>query len=63
MENWKEYQTDGLHNGQPIYCPVNAYGDCPYCDEKGICHISDPIEECTDFTAFFDSWEDWEELE
>ena len=29
MKNWKEYQTNGLHNGQPIYCPVNAYGDCP----------------------------------
>lgn len=63
MENWKEYQTDGLHNGQPIYCPVNAYGDCPYCDEKGVCRINDPIEECSDFGAFFESWEDWEELE
>lgn len=59
----KDWETDGMHNGSPIYCPVNAYGDCPYCDEKGICHIQDPIEDCSDFGAFFESWEDWEEAD
>ena len=57
----KDWETDGMHNGQPIYCPVNAYGDCPYCDKCNICHIQDPIEDCSDFDAFFESWEDWEE--
>ena len=55
-----EFESDGMHNGSPIYCPVNAYGDCPYCDQCNICHIKDPVEECDDFTAFFEDWEAWE---
>lgn len=49
----------GTYNGEPTYCTVNAYGDCPYCDQCGICHIEDPIEDCDDFAAFFEDWEDW----
>ena len=56
----KDWETDGMRNGQPIYCPTNAYDDCPYCDKRGICHINDPIEECDDFMSFFESWEDWD---
>ena len=56
----KDWETDGTRNGQPIYCPTNAYADCPYCDKHGICHISNPVEECDDFMSFFESWEDWD---
>lgn len=49
----------GTFNGEPTYCTVNAIGACPYCDSKLICHIDDPIEDCDDFRAFFDTWEEW----
>lgn len=49
----------GTYNGEPTYCTVNAIGDCPYCDKCGICHIDDPIEDCDDFSTFFEDWEDW----
>lgn len=55
----KDFETNGYHNGDPIYCPVNAYGDCPYCDQCNLCHIADPIEDCADFGLFFGSWEEW----
>ena len=59
----KDWETDGKHNGESIFCPVNAYGDCPYCDQCNICHIANPIEECDDFGSFFESWDEWEALE
>lgn len=49
----------GTYNEEITYCTVNAYGDCPYCDKNGICHIDDPIEDCDDFAMFFESWKDW----
>ena len=49
----------GTYNGSYTYCPVNAYGDCPYCDQSNVCHINDPMEDCDDWGAFFDSWDDW----
>lgn len=49
----------GTYNGEPTYCPVNAYGDCPYCDQCGICHIADPLEDCDDWGTFWESWDDW----
>ena len=49
----------GTYNGEPTYCTVNAYG-CLYCDKHGICHIDDPVEDCDDFSYFFETWEDWE---
>ena len=49
----------GTYNGEPTYCTVNAYGDCPYCDQMGICHIDDPIADCEDFAAFFENWDEW----
>lgn len=49
----------GTHNGDYTYCTVNAYGDCPYCDQCGVCHIDDPIEDCDDFAAFFEDWDEW----
>ena len=55
----KDWETDGYRNGDPIYCPVNAYGECPYCDQCNMCHVADPIEDCDDFASFFDSWDDW----
>ena len=49
--------------GQPTYCTVNAIGDCPYCDKNLICHIDDPMEDCDDFSCFFDGdWDEWEAL-
>lgn len=51
---------DGTHNGEVIYCPVNAW-DCPCC-KNGVCYIADPINECDDFGGIFGSWEEWEEL-
>lgn len=54
----EDFETDGYRNGQPIYCTVNAW-DCPYFDSD-FCHIKDPIKNCDDFAAFFESWEDWD---
>lgn len=57
----KDFETDGLRNGKPIYCPVNGW-DCPYYGD-GICHIADPLEECDDFGAFWDSWEEYDDCD
>lgn len=57
----KHFETNGLHNGEKVFCTVNAYHDCPYCDEEGVCHITDPISNCNDFFLFFASWEEWEQ--
>lgn len=54
------FETDGMRNGQPIYCPVNAYGDCPYCDQCNVCHIKDPLEDCIDFGTIWESWEEYD---
>ena len=51
----RDWETDGTRNGDPIYCPVNAYGDCPYCDQCNMCHVKDPIEDCEDFAMFWES--------
>lgn len=51
--------TDGMRNDEVVYCPVNAYGDCSYCDQANVCHIADPIKECEDFACFFENWEEW----
>ena len=59
----KDFETDGMRNGEPIYCPVNAYGDCPYCDKNLICHIADPIEDCSDFQCFWSSWEEYDDAD
>lgn len=53
------WETDGTYNGDPVYCPVNAYGDCPYCDQCDMCHIADPIKDCDDFSWFFKTWDEW----
>ena len=50
---------EGTYNGDTTYCTVNAYGECPYCDQCGVCHIDDPMEDCDDWGAFWESWEDW----
>ena len=55
MRNAKE----GTYNGDTTYCPVNAYGDCPYCDQCNVCHVDDPQEDCTDWQAFWESWNEW----
>ena len=51
-------ESNGLHNGEIIYCPANAW-DCPYY-ENGICYIRDPMEDCDDWAYFWESWEEWE---
>lgn len=56
----KDWETDGTHNGHHVYCPVCAYGDCPYCDQENLCHIADPVEECDDFGAHYESWREYE---
>ena len=54
----------GTYNGDYTYCTVNAYGDCPYCDQCGVCHIDDPMEDCDDFAAFFQGdWDFWLNLD
>lgn len=55
----KDWETDGTREGHKVFCPVFAYGDCPYCCENGLCHINDPVEECTDFGDFYASWEEY----
>lgn len=58
-------ESNGKHNGEIIYCPVNGCGGpdpCPYCDRNNICYINDSMQDCDDFAACFDSWEEWEEL-
>lgn len=55
MEKIRE--TDGYHNSEPIFCPVNGW-DCPYYD-NGMCFIRDPMEDCDAFASMFDSWEEW----
>lgn len=57
--NKKDWETDGYHNGDPVYCPSMFMGDCPYCDQCNMCHIADPIKDCDDFTFFFSSWDEW----
>lgn len=54
----------GTYNGDTTFCTVNAYGECPYCDQCGVCHIEDPMEDYDDFAAFFSgSWEYWLSLD
>ena len=53
----------GTYNGSYTYCPVNAYGDCPYCDQSNVCHVDDPMEDCDDWGMFWDSWEDWQNVD
>lgn len=54
--------TEGTYNGEITFCPVNAYGDCPYCDQENICHERDPQEDCDDWQTFFESWDEWVRL-
>lgn len=54
----------GTYNNAPTYCTVNAYGECPYCDQEGICHIENPMTDCDDFAMFFQSdWDFWVSLD
>lgn len=58
-------ESNGKHNGEIIYCPVNGCGGpepCPYCDRNNICYVKNPMWDCNDFAACFGSWEEWEEL-
>ena len=50
----------GTYNGDFTYCTVNAYGDCPYCDQCGICHIDNPVEDCDDTPEYEDDDCDYE---
>ena len=59
----KDWETDGYHDGYPVYCPANAYGDCPYCDQCNMCHIKDPVEDCEDFASCYETWDEWEDDE
>lgn len=56
----KDWETDGMRNEEPIFCPVNDY-DCPYCDSELRCHIADPLEDCDGFGFFWESWEEYDE--
>jgi len=58
----RDWETDGTYHGTKVYCPVNAYGDCPYCDQENICHIEQPDENCDDFYDVFGTMEEWENL-
>ena len=56
----KRNAEQGTYNGETTYCTVNGW-ECPYY-KNGVCHIDGPIEDCDDFGAYFESWEDWENL-
>ena len=53
---------NGTYNDAKTYCPANAW-DCPYYDKDGVCHVDDPLRDCDDWGAFWESWEDWENAE
>lgn len=53
----------GTYNGDTTFCPVNAYGDCPYCDQCNVCHIDDPLEDCDDWGMFWSSWDEWQQAD
>lgn len=36
-----------------VECAVQAFNDCPYCDEYGMCHLQNPMDECDDYYAEF----------
>ena len=46
-----------------VYCPVNGW-DCPYWQKDGSCIIENPIEDCDDFSIFWNKddeyWSDEE---
>ena len=44
-------------NKEKIYCPVNGW-DCPYWQKDGSCCLENVEEECDDFAAFWDGWDD-----
>lgn len=56
----EDFETDGLRNGEFIYCPVNGW-DCPYYGDD-ICHVKDPIKDCDNFAFYFESWDEWDRL-
>ena len=57
----KDFETDGTRNERNVFCPIRAMPPCPYCDEYGLCHINDPVEECSDFSACYESWKEYED--
>lgn len=52
----------GTYNGEITYCTVNCWNedDCPYAKD-GICHIDDPVADCSEFNMFFSTWQEWED--
>jgi len=50
---------NGTYNGETTYCTVNAYGECPYCDQCNVCHTEDPFQDCDEWNMFFESWDEW----
>ena len=57
--NPKDWETDGTHNGATVFCPENAYCDCPYCDQCNICHVADPVKDCSEFYFYYPTWDDY----
>lgn len=53
----------GTYDGEFTFCPVNAIGDCPYCDKKCVCHVEDPCEDCDDWQMFWGNWQEWKEAD
>lgn len=45
---------------EKIYCPVNGW-DCPYWQEDGSCACEDVEENCDDFAAFWNFFDDVDE--
>ena len=56
----EDFETDGLRNGELVYCPVKGW-DCPYYGD-GVWHVKDPIKDCDDFALHFESWDEWDRL-
>lgn len=55
-----DYETNGYLGDIPLYCPSDD-SSCPYLDKNGMCRISDPLNNCTDFGDYWDSYEDYAE--
>ena len=54
------FESNGLHNGTPVYCPSHDWS-CPYYYD-GRCYIRDAIAECDDFCSEYESWENYHDI-
>ena len=54
-------ESNGMHKGEVIYCPVNGW-DCPYYTDNNHpcrCTLANPMEDCDDFATMWDEDDDY----